>query len=183
MPSRVPLPYLSKEERRARLAAMGLDEQLDPLPLTPEEKQAASNPSEVDPRYTQEKPPMESPLVPAGLTKLAAALAAILGFAAAYAPKLAFLPGWVPFLLWALACVAALLAGIALPSFQGVAPTVPVVLVPILLAASTGLAALASAMVPGTAQTLVMFLAVVAAALGGKALPQPQAPDAPALKR
>lgn len=175
---RRPLVPLNPELRRKLLAEMPVPQELDgndspiPVGLSDEEKKAALNPG-------LPAPPKEksmTPLIPPKFAALAAAAATALGAAAAFAPSLTFLPPWVGFTLWALAVVAALLAGVALPSFKGTSPVVPATLVPLFLTAASALAGFASTLAPGTFQTVVMFLAIVCAALGGKALPQPTVP-------
>jgi hypothetical protein len=126
---------------------------------------------------------MGTPLVPVKFAAIAAGIATALASAAAFAPQLTFLPAWVGFALWALAVVAAVLAGVALPAFRGSSPLVPLALVPFFLSGATALATFAVTLPPGKFQTVVMFLAIICAGLGGKALPQPQAPVAGELKQ
>lgn len=184
---RRPLHTLPPEELAALRAAFGVGPDNLPLSLTPEERKAALQPEKPIPLtaeerrkalesgyYNQQRPPMETkPLISMKLAAAAAAVAGVLAFAASAVPSFSFIPGWVGFGLWVLASIAALLAGVALPGFKGGNPVVPATLVPAFLGASGGLATLASTMSPGTLQSVVLFLAVVCAALAGKAMPQP----------
>jgi len=143
-----------------------------PYSLTEQERHAARNVGLRD-------PPKETPVEPIVTGKwavVAGVLATGLGFVAAWAPNLTFLPPWVPFALWALAGVAALLAGVAVPAFKGTSPTVPQVLVPVCLALATALQHFAGSLSPGTVQSLVLFGSLLLFALGGKALPTPELP-------
>lgn len=113
------------------------------------------------------------PLIPEKFAVIAGAIALALAGAAAWAPKLAFLPAWAPFAIWCLAAVAAYLAGKALPAFTGVGPAVPAWLVPICLAASAALKGYGASLAPGALQSGVLLASVLVDALAGKAEPPP----------
>lgn len=180
MTDRKPLKQLSPEERKRRLEEMGLqhapgDPLRDMLPfdLTYPERLAAQDPGL--PARPKESS-MGTPLVSGKLAAVAGVLATIFAAAASWAPSLTFLPSWAPFALWALASIAALLVGTALPEYKG-GPVVAVTAVPALLAVSAGLKTVASQLPPGAVQSVVLFLSILVDALAGKALPVKEKED------
>lgn len=125
-PPRKPLRPLPPEELRARQRAMGLDENNLPLSLTPEERLAAQRPPapwEVQPEAPAKKQDERKAAVnfqfPSWLINTAKVLAALAGVATLALPvlgALVALPVWLPFALFVVGVVAAVLTGAALPT-------------------------------------------------------------------
>ena len=173
MTTRRPLFPASLEEAariRAGIGPRGVDQDNDPIGLTPEEKRAARDPGKIDPNWKPRSEDM-TPLVPPKWAALAGFLSAAFAAGATIAAGLAMFPRWVSFALWAASLVTALLAGAGVPEFRGPA-SVPVALVPLFLSMAGALVTFGTTLTPGTAgHTVTMGLAAVCAALGGKALP------------
>lgn len=165
--TRRPLVPLAEELRQKLLRDRGLDADMLPLSLTPDERRAAVDPGLPAP----EVKPME-PLIPPKVAAIAAVIGSILGVAATFASGVASLPVWLPFLLSALGAVALFLAGKAVPPLKVGGPLVQGTAVPLLLTVSTGLVTFATQMQPGALQGGLLLVASLVAGLAGKVAPQ-----------
>lgn len=162
--SRKPLVPLSREERRKRLEAMGLDENMFPLSATRLEHAANQKIQEAD-QMT------ETPKFPAWLTTTAKILAPIAGAALLALPAIA-LPAWVTFAVFALATVAALIAGIGTPSPFNGRPVLSGSAAALAGGVATALFPISEALPEGFAKNAVLAAAVLLAGAAGIALPR-----------
>lgn len=160
-PPRKPLMLLTEAERIRRLQEMGLDENMLPLGLTPDEKKAAESPGLPDVNM--------EPLVSPKAAVISGAIGVVLGVVATVASV--FLPQWAVFGISVLSAIALYLAGKALPGLKVKGALVPATAVPALLSAAAAIGALAGAMAPGKLQSGLLLAASVCAGLAGKAEP------------
>lgn len=168
MPDRTPLQPLPPEERAEKLKAMGLDENMVPLNASVAEKVAASGgPAHRLANFTL-------PHLPPWALK-AAQLAAALGTVLPVLPMLGA-PGWVSFVVFAVACAGAFATGAHMPSWVG-----PTLLRPGLVTAvglGAGGVAAASEHADGSLRGWLLLAATLLAGAAGKTLEQPTAPAA-----
>jgi hypothetical protein len=119
---------------------------------------------------------MDVPTVPVALVTAAKTVAAVAAIGAAIVTTLPVAPAWLPFALSALASVAAYLGGQSAPAMQlPGGPLVPVTAVPVLLAASSAVAATATH-AQGWHSGALLLIASVLAGIAGKAGPQQAVP-------
>lgn len=161
---------LEELQRRCDLQDWCLDSTLLPINTTDAERRAALIPG-VD--YME-----NTPAVSAKLAGIAAAIGAILGFAASAASGVDSLPAWLPFSLSLLSGIALFLAGKAIPPLKITEgkPIVPIALVPFLKAAAVAVGTFAGTLAPGHLQGGLLLLASALYGLAGLIAPQEMLP-------
>lgn len=173
---RRPLPVLSAIEKLRRQAAAGLDSDNIRLDFTPAERLAARDPGLPASKERSMEP---KPLVPAAWALIAGALSA------AMVAVHSALPSPLSWIVFVLACIAAVLAGLGLPQpkFLEGKPVLPAALVPLVASAAPILYSVAEGLPEGLLRSACLILVVALCGAAGLAAPQPKVVPPPLLPR
>lgn len=169
---RTPLRPLSKEERAARLASMGLSEDLLPLTLSDLELKAAQTPPGEGPK--EQKMPIVSPKA----ATIIAIIGTLLGIAAGAVVMWPLAPAWLPFSLSALGAIALFLAGKSVPALRVGGAILPHQAVPTVLGIATLTGTLAGTLQDGPLKAGLVLLVAILGGLAGKVAQQELKPEA-----